>query len=342
MSSSKSNIAKEVREYCAEIGADPLLVQGAGGNVSWKEDDILWVKASGTWLANACKEDIFIPVDLAHLTGEIAQKNFSVSPNVIGNLPLRPSIETMLHALMPHRVVLHLHAVEVLAHLVRDHFQDDLESLLDEIVPWEVVEYFKPGAPLAAAIHIALIQQPSAHVIFLKNHGVVIGGANVTEINQTLYNLTRALSIEPNPIENESRWIPNPPENLVNHYASVADAAIQQLALDPGLFKRLTVDWALYPDHVVFLGPRAYAYPTWETLRDQAPSFDALPELVFIYGKGVYAKSSFTTAKQAQLRCYFDVIVRQKIESRLITLSDNQIAELLNWDAEHYRMSLAQ
>ena len=43
----------EVTDYCAHIGADPLLVQGAGGNVSWKEDGTLWIKASGKWLAGA-------------------------------------------------------------------------------------------------------------------------------------------------------------------------------------------------------------------------------------------------------------------------------------------------
>lgn len=344
MNSSKSDIADEVREYCAEIGADPLLVQGAGGNVSWKEGDILWVKASGTWLANAKKEEIFIPVDLAHLSAEIAKKNLSVSPKVIGDLTLRPSIETMLHALMPHRVVLHLHAVEVLTHLVRDNFLADFESLLDDTVSWTVVEYFKPGAPLAAGIHAALTQQPSVDVIFLKNHGVVIGGVDITEVNQTLCHLTRALSIGPALIHHNHtpRSISNPPETLFDRYASIADAEIQQLALAPGLFKRLSSDWALYPDHVVFLGPKAHVYPTWEAFGDQNISFDLLPELVFISGEGVYAKASFTASKQAQLRCYFDVIVRQKVDCPLIVLSDNQIAELLNWDAEQYRKSLAR
>ena len=46
---------------CTMFGANPLLVQGAGGNVSWKEEDTLWVKASGTWLSDASAEDIFLP-----------------------------------------------------------------------------------------------------------------------------------------------------------------------------------------------------------------------------------------------------------------------------------------
>ena len=34
----------------ASIGADPVLVQAAGGNVSLKRDGVMWIKASGTWL----------------------------------------------------------------------------------------------------------------------------------------------------------------------------------------------------------------------------------------------------------------------------------------------------
>ncbi len=65
MSIATTRIEKQVKAFCAQIGADPLLVQGPGGNVSWKDGDVLWVKASGAWLAHAAgKDEIFIPVDL--------------------------------------------------------------------------------------------------------------------------------------------------------------------------------------------------------------------------------------------------------------------------------------
>ena len=56
-----------IRNYCTLIGKNPLLVQGAGGNVSGKEDKMLWIKASGTCLADAEKDDIFVPVGLGEL-----------------------------------------------------------------------------------------------------------------------------------------------------------------------------------------------------------------------------------------------------------------------------------
>ena len=32
-------LASEIASFCDEIGTDPLLVQGAGGNISWKADN---------------------------------------------------------------------------------------------------------------------------------------------------------------------------------------------------------------------------------------------------------------------------------------------------------------
>jgi rhamnose utilization protein RhaD (predicted bifunctional aldolase and dehydrogenase) len=341
MNSITDNLKTSVIEYCSSIGADPLLVQGAGGNVSWKDKDTLWVKASGTWLAEAAEKDIFLPVDLAHLQTAIERGDFSVTPRLSGESLLRPSIETLLHALMPHRVVVHVHAIEVLAHLVRENSQADLESLLDDTISWAMVEYYKPGAALAAAVSAAFLHKPNVDVIFLKNHGVVIGGADVAVVSRILNKLTTALSITPASICDKSA--PQMPSALgqYDQYVPVQDAYVHQIALNTDLFNRLDSDWALYPDHVVFLGPQANAYKTWEAFDDQIRSKRELPELVFIHEGGVFVRPTFNKTKEAQLRCYFDVMSRQEPMRNLIGLDSDQVDELLNWDAEHHRANLA-
>lgn len=333
---------QQIKAYCAKVGADPSLVQGAGGNVSWKDGNILWVKASGTWLADAEKKDIFVPVDLAHLLDALDAGDFSVTPKVLGKSSLRPSIETLLHALMPQQVVVHLHAIEALAYLVREKFQADFERLLDDSLSWAVVDYQKPGAGLAAEINAALLKSPKANVIFLRNHGVVIGGEDVEEVSRIVDQLTQSLKTTPADIRPVPAMMSAPPENMIGQYAPVADPDIHQLALNPDLFNRLSTDWALYPDHVVFLGPKAHTYRSWKDLNAQKSFFSDLPELVFIIGEGVFANRSFNKAKQVQLRCYLDVMTRQELHSRMKILSDAQIAELLNWDAEQYRINLAK
>ena len=46
-----------LKRLSARIGADPLLVQAAGGNTSLKQNGVLWIKASGTWLKDAVNEE---------------------------------------------------------------------------------------------------------------------------------------------------------------------------------------------------------------------------------------------------------------------------------------------
>jgi len=324
-------------DYCAKIGTDPLLVQGAGGNASWKDGDTLWVKASGTWLANAATADIFVPVDLDHLCNALQREDFSVTPKL--NMPsgLKPSIETLLHALMPHPVVIHLHPVEVLAHLVRGNCQPAFESLIAPSLPWTIVDYCKPGATLAAAVRAALIQKPTATVVFLKNHGVVIGGADVAQVSQTLDQLTSALKTVP--VETDTS-APESTALLDDRYTSIADHEIQQLALNEWLFKRLSSDWALYPDHVVFLGPRAHVFRSVAAFQQAGNAATEPPDLVFIYRQGVYVRQTFSHAQRAQLRCYYDVVSRQPSDAPIRSLTNQDVSELLNWDAERYRMML--
>ena len=59
MQPSEYKISTKIKEYCAEIGRNSQLVQGPGGNISWKDGSTLYIKASGKWLANAKKEEIF-------------------------------------------------------------------------------------------------------------------------------------------------------------------------------------------------------------------------------------------------------------------------------------------
>ena len=342
MKSIANTLRDSVVEYCSIIGMDPLLVQGAGGNVSWKDGDTLWVKASGTWLADATEKDIFVPVDLHHLRSAIKNGDFAVTPRLTGESVLKPSIETLLHALMPHRVVVHLHAIEILAHLVRDNCQADFQSLLDASIHWTAVTYKKPGAELAEAVNVAMRTTKNANVVFLQNHGVVIGGTDIAEIDHILKRMTEALCTHP-----QNYCLSNPPSEPLSIdgrglYYPVSDQALHQLATDASLFSRLKSDWALYPDHVVFLGALPHAYADLESLLNELHDNQEMPELIFVQNMGVFAKSDFSIAKLVQLRCYYDVLERQHEEPVIKSLTSRQIGELLNWDAEQYRMGVAK
>lgn len=324
-----------INQYCARIGVDPLLVQGAGGNVSWKDGSTLWVKASGTWLADALKRDIFVPVALDGLTQSLAAGDFSVQPQALEGSTLKPSIETLLHALMPHRVVVHVHAVDVLAHLVRQDWLSSVAERAGDASTWASVGYFKPGAALAHAVWQALSSKPAARVVFLQSHGLVVGGATIGEVDQTLRDVVAGFRGQPGPAS-EGRSF-DETSSAPAGWSAIPDASVQALALDERMSAYLQPAWALYPDHVVFLGARARFVQSTDELTRLAPDVS----VAFVLGAGAFAYGELTAARLAQLRCYVDVISRQSAPDQLRTLSDDQIAELLNWDAERYRQSLS-
>ncbi|HDL6963989.1 TPA: class II aldolase [Yersinia enterocolitica] len=339
--SETDNLRNSVTAYCGEIGTDPLLIQGAGGNVSWKDNGTLWIKASGTWLAEAPEKDIFVPVDLLHMQAALNQGDFSASPIVCGKSKLRPSIETQLHALMPHKVVVHIHSVIVLAHLVCHGWYENFQALLGDAIPWASVGYKKPGAELAQAVSSALETTKNAKVVFLQNHGVVIGGCDIADIKLTLNIIIKSLlpSLKPQ----SGYFLEIMPVQIVNDssYTPIYDANIHELAINPEIFSHLTPCWALYPDHVVFLGACPNTFESVEAFHAYLSENRVGPELVFIKNTGVYIKGSFNKAKLAQLRCYCDVISRVNELSKINVLTRHQIGELLNWDAEKYRIHIA-
>ena len=125
-----------LKKLSARVGSDPLLVQAAGGNTSLKQKGVMWIKASGTWLRDAGTLDIFVPVQHEALLAALARNDpacESCTDFVMADLNatgLRPSIETTVHALMPQRVVVHVHCVNTIAWAIRSDAEQRLAEKL--------------------------------------------------------------------------------------------------------------------------------------------------------------------------------------------------------------------
>src|SRR5947207_1711954 len=126
----KAASINELRRMSARVGSNILLTQAAGGNSSIKQDDVLWVKASGMWLADAEDRDVFVPISLSGARAALADDDERMPLADRHDSALRASIETSLHALMPHPVVLHVHSVNTIAWSVRTDAGDKLAARL--------------------------------------------------------------------------------------------------------------------------------------------------------------------------------------------------------------------
>ena len=246
-------------EISARTGADPLLVQAATGNTSIKLDGTLWIKASGKWLAHAKHETLLIPISLNETRQRIASNSDPAGQRVvIDGKSLRTSVETAMHAVLPHRVVLHVHSVNAIAWGVRKDGPEQLAQRLEGI-DWQWIPYVSSGLPLAHAIRGALQRAPRTCVFILANHGLVVCGEDCEAAEALLRKTEQCLAIQP-------RVAPEPRPSTLHRLAGGGcwqvpqDAALHSPGTDP-ISRRILSRGVLYPCQAIFLTTQARLFP---------------------------------------------------------------------------------
>ena len=344
---------RSLRTLCADVGNVPEWVQGPGGNASVKLGDVLWVKASETWLSRALDEEILVPVDLGHARASIEKSSSPTSLPVLDNRRLRPSIETTLHAVMPHRYVLHVHSVNALSFAIRKEGAALLAEVFGDDVPWAWVPYAKPGVPLTRCAQAALNQGRSDYLV-LANHGVVLGADTAEGLSSLLDQTERAMAraIEQQGgsgdrttdegVDGGVGAAYEPRDALGEHWRAPVDRRVHALALRQDYRTWLQMG-ALYPDHTVFLGA-----DTFMTSREAAPAalaayqqrWGQAPPYAIVPGRGVAVNRASGPTVDAMLLCWRMVLDRLPRDCTPVALSPAEVSELVDWDAEKHRRAV--
>lgn len=320
-----------LRKLTERVGSNPLLTQASTGNTSIKLDGVLWIKASGKWMADALQDDILTPLVLAELQEECLERNLDPAERYSG-----ASLETAMHAVLTHRVVLHAHCVDTIAWAVRSdapaQLQDRLEGLL-----WQWIPYAASGLPLSREIQGAAAAR-GADVFILGNHGLVIGGEDCQEVENLLGEVRRRLAIRPRQahpadytalaeISESSPW--DLPDDDAVH--GLATDKISQAVLSGGL---------LYPCQAVFSNANTPAPFRSIPCPDSPGQFDAQyhdrPFLI-IEGRGVLVRRSMTAAERAMLSGLAQVVQRIPASAPLRYLTEAEIANSSSTVAYRYR-----
>ncbi len=186
------------------LGRDKSLVLHGGGNTSVRlrernlvgdEEEILYVKGSG-WDLEFIEEAGFSPVRLAHLL-RLAQLKTLSDPQLLNELLTHltrasapaPSVETILHALLPHKYVDHTHSGAVLA--VTNTVDGDkriAEIYGDQVV---IIPYVMPGfdlARLCAELYPRHAGENTIGMVLLK-HGIFSFGSTAKESYERMIQL---------------------------------------------------------------------------------------------------------------------------------------------------------
>ncbi|MEN8156973.1 MAG: class II aldolase/adducin family protein [Bacteroidota bacterium] len=187
----------EISRY---YGNNSDYVIAGGGNTSYKDDEKLYVKASGVSLGTidqdgfvvmsrehlSLMEDKTYPEDAAAREEEVKQ---DLKRAIIEPEHLRPSVETSLHNLIGYAYIVHTHPTLVNALMCAKNAREEIEDRFGTEALY--MEYTDPGYILFKKLQekVVAYQQEfnrSPRIIFLQNHGIFVGADTGREV-QTLY-----------------------------------------------------------------------------------------------------------------------------------------------------------
>ena len=325
-----------LRDLSARVGNDPLLVQASNGNISIKLDGILRIKASGKWLAHAMQEEILVRLELAEVQESI-QNDTEIASRYGLKDQLRPSIETPMHAILRHRVVIHVHSINTIAWAIRVDGPDQLKERLAGL-HWRWIPYAASGIPLAREIEKAVASAQETDVLILGNHGLVVCGRDCYTAEKLLREVERRLAIAP-------RRFPKPDATVLALIARFSRwqfpdiDSLHALGTD-AVSRKILKGGVLYPCQAIFLGQTMPLLPPAAVVSkstERVNSKDRTPPFVAVERSGVMLNEKTTSAQRATLIGLAQVTQRTEESARLRYLQAAEVADVLSKGAHGYK-----
>ena len=163
-------------ELSRSVAIDATYVQGGGGNVSLKQDHVIFVKSSGTRLIDATASSGFVVMDIDMARDCISNGEALDSTVTQLSPPGRPSIEAPLHIMCAGEYVAHVHSVGAVALGLTANCES-----VSSGNGWVAVDYVEPGEPLLADLSANSEFFSSKGSAILKNHGLLIWSSHLDE-----------------------------------------------------------------------------------------------------------------------------------------------------------------
>jgi len=195
---SEYDYLNQLKTYSNQIGSDPEFVLAGGGNTSCKIESELYIKASGTSLADITVEQ-FVIMDRVLLQSLWTKKYPSnddlrekdVLKDVMDarrrdQYSKRPSVEVLLHDIFPQRFVVHTHPAIVNAITCSAQGQEAIIKLFGDRAIW--IDEIKPGFLLASAVKVKVTEYTlqmlkPPQLLFMQNHGLLAAADSIEEIS---------------------------------------------------------------------------------------------------------------------------------------------------------------
>lgn len=350
-------------------GSNEELVLAGGGNTSAKDGDIMYIKGSGTRLADITAEG-FVKMSREKIA-EIFKKEYpaedkerealSLADLMAAKLPeqesKRPSVETTLHSLFPHTFVLHLHPALVNGVTCSKDGENAARRLFGDDVLW--IEPTKPGYTLAKHCYNKLNEYKEkfgkdADMLLLANHGIFIADNTTEGLDEKLFSVMQKIrgEVSEEPDFQMGELSGDKSQTVFNELSRVfgEDSVITfepsgiAMSFSESEKKFEEIYLPFNPDQIVYCKPYPVYIETAEEIEVKVKEYKEkngfLPKIFLVKDCGLYAVDYSLKGSETAAALFNDamkIYTYSKSFGGAMPQADELTDFIVNWEAESYR-----
>jgi rhamnose utilization protein RhaD (predicted bifunctional aldolase and dehydrogenase) len=350
-------------------GNNKNYVIAGGGNTSYKDESSIWIKASGTSLANITEDglvclsrqglrNIYTKIYSQDVNTREEEVKQDLQSCIISPRDKRPSVETSLHDCIDYPLVVHTHPTLVNAVMCSKTCKATIDRIFGNSAIY--IEYTDPGYILFKKVHDRVQKYVSSHmylpkIIFLRNHGVFVAGTTVDEIRNIYDSIERKIKHElsqtlpdPSHISNQLETIVHAVESLTPKKASgVNSKLIQHFALDNKMFEKIANPFT--PDIIVYCKSKYLFVENENDIAMEIQLFEQKngynPKIIIIKNKGMIALDDTRKMADTAIEVFEDMMKVSFLSEHFggpQCMSDEQIRFIDTWEVEYYRRKMSR
>jgi len=368
-----SNI-QQLIDISRHYGSDPAYVIAGGGNTSFKDDEQIWIKASGIPLAGI-GESGFVCLSRQKL-GEIEENTYSedsvlreeqvksdMQKAIISPENLRPSVETSLHNLIDYAYVVHTHPTITNAMMCASDAQQEVEERFGGEALY--VEYTDPGYILFKKLQAQIRTYRQRYgfgpqIIFLQNHGIFVGASSSIEVKD-IYDSIESRIGEGKDLELPSGKVEAYQSELTSivsdHYASrnlvskafrspLSDQFSESREHYQKISRPFTPDIIVYcKSNYLFLEKGVKGKEAGDSLKEFEDTRGYYPKVIVEERGGLIIVEESEKSIQTVLEVFTDMMKISYLSEQFggpHYMTDKQISFIDTWEVENYRRSVAK
>jgi NAD(P)-dependent dehydrogenase (short-subunit alcohol dehydrogenase family)/rhamnose utilization protein RhaD (predicted bifunctional aldolase and dehydrogenase) len=373
---------KELIEISKYYGSNKDFVIAGGGNTSFKDDETIWIKASGQSLAGLSEEGLVALsrpklhiISSAVYSEEPVLREEQVKEDLFRSIldpgkNRRPSVETSLHEIIKYKFIVHLHPTLVNGILCSRSAKSLIQKLFADSVLF--VSYTDPGYTLFKKLESEIISyrgkfSHDPQIIFLENHGSFVGADSTDEIRKIYDDIIQKIKEQVTPISDVTILPYNPILNKVLPTIRILlsgeqpgvirfrnNSLIARFYQNQQEFHKISLP--LTPDIIVYCKTRylfieqsSTAEKILDSFRYQLPHFISeygyLPRVFIIKDMGIFSIGDTFANAEACLDVYEDLIKISYYASLcggIKFLIPEQVSFIDQWEVENYRRKAVQ